>query len=138
LLSGDSVAKVAGLRKEQSALFNQLRSLARTLFRIRRPRGVPPARSKPGVGARITHGEYRMIVQAGMTDSLWLWLAQQGWREVTYRPDRRRYLEIPHAFVTELIDAGPDDRPQILEAAKAEAAYRPQLRGRRPATISRE
>lgn len=119
-------------------MINQLRSLARTLFRIRRPRALPPARNKPGVGARITHGEYRMIVQAGMTDSLWLWLAQQGWREVTYRPDRRRYLEIPHALVTELIDAGPDDRPKILEVAKAEAAYRPQLRGRRPATISRE
>ena len=91
-------------------MINELRSLARTLFRIRRPRAVPPARTKPGVGARVTHGEYRMIVQAGMTDSLWIWLAQQGWREVTYRPDRRRYLDIPHAFVTELIDAGPDDR----------------------------
>ena len=67
-----------------------------------------------------------------------IWLAQQGWREVTYRPDRRRYLEIPHAFVTELIDAGPDDRPQILEAAKAEATYRPQPGARRPATTSRE
>jgi hypothetical protein len=128
---------VASLRKEQSALINQLRSLARTLFRIRRPRVVPPARTKPGVGARVAHGDYRLIVQAGMTDSLWIWLAQQGWREVTYRPDRRRYLDIPHAFVTELIDAGPDDRPRILEAAKAEASYRPQTRGRRPTTISR-
>ncbi len=118
-------------------MINQLRSLARTLFRIRRPRAVPRARAKPGVGARVTHGEYRMIVQAGMTDSLWIWLAQQGWREVTYRPDRRRYLEIPHAFVTALIDAGPDDRPRILEGAKAEASYRPQTRGRRPTTISR-
>lgn len=119
-------------------MINQLRSLARTLFRIRRPRAVPRARAKPGVGARVTHGDYRMIVQAGMTDSLWIWLAQQGWREVTYRPDRRRYLEIPHGFVTALIDAGPDDRPLILEAAKAEASYRPQPRGRRPTTISRE
>lgn len=118
-------------------MINQLRSLARTLFRIRSPRAVPPARGKPGVGARVAHGEYRMIVQAGMTDSLWLWLAQQGWREVTYRPDRRRYLDVPHAFVTELIDAGPDDRPQILEAAKAEASYRPQARGRRPPTLPR-
>jgi hypothetical protein len=85
---------------------------------------------KPGVGARIACGEHRIIVQAGMSDSLWQWLAQQGWREVTYRPDRRRYLEIPHAFVTELIDAGPDDWGPILEAAKAEATYRPQGRGR--------
>lgn len=112
-------------------MVNQLRNLVRTLFRIRRPRATLPARSKPGVGARIAHGEYRMIVQAGMSDSLWQWLAQQGWREVFYRPDRRRYLDIPHAFVTELIDAGPDDRSQILEAAKAEATHRPQVRGRR-------
>ncbi|HET9023588.1 MAG TPA: hypothetical protein VFN64_03385 [Burkholderiaceae bacterium] len=112
-------------------MVNQLRSLVRNLFRIRRQRAVPPARGKPGVGARIAFGDYRIIVQAGMTDSLWIWLAQHGWREVTYRPDRRRYLEIPHAFVTELIDAGPDDRDGILEAAKAEATYRPQVRGRR-------
>jgi hypothetical protein len=110
---------------------NQLRSLVRTLFRIRRNRSVPVAGAKPGVGARITCGEYRIIVQAGMSDSLWRWLAQQGWREVTYRPDRRRYLEIPHAFVTELIDAGPDEYAPVLEAAKAEATYRPQIRGRR-------
>lgn len=111
-------------------MVNHLRSLVRNLFRIRRERVTPPARGKPGVGARIICGEYRIIVQAGMTDSLWIWLAQQGWREVTYRPDRRRYLEIPHAFVTELIDAGPDDRDRILAAAKAEATYRPQA-GRR-------
>lgn len=112
-------------------MVNQLRSLVRTLFRIRRKRSLPAAGAKPGVGARIACGEYRIIVQAGMTDSLWKWLAQQGWREVTYRPDRRRYLDIPHAFVTELIDAGPDEYAPVLEAAKAEATYRPRIRGRR-------
>ena len=74
---------------------------------------------------------YRIVVQAGMTDSLWKWLASQGWREVTYRPDRRRYCDIPSAFVTELIDVGPDDRAQVLEAAKAEATYRPQVKNHR-------
>jgi hypothetical protein len=116
---------------------NQLRNLVRTLFRIRRPRAVPRPSAKPGVGARIACGEHRMIVQAGMTDALWKWLMQQGWREVTYRPDRRRYLEIPHAFVTELIDGSPDDWQQILDTAKADASYRPDARSRRdrPASV---
>lgn len=103
-------------------------------MRIRRERAVPRAGTKPGVGARIACGDHRMAVQAGMTDPLWKWLAQQGWREVTFRPDRRRYLDIPHAFVTELIDASPDDWAQILEAAKADANYRPQGRPRRDAS----
>jgi hypothetical protein len=112
-------------------LFSQVQNLFRTLFRIRRKRGLPPAGQKPGVGARIACGEYRMIVQAGMTDSLWQWLAKQGWREVLHRPDRRRYRDISHAFVTELIDSAPDDRDQVLEAAKSEAVYRPQAGARR-------
>ena len=112
-------------------MINQLRSLFRTAFRIRRKRGLGPIGPKPGVGARIACDGYRIVVQAGMTDSLWKWLASQGWREVTYRPDRRRYRDIPSAFVTELIDVGPDDRAQVLEAAKAEATYRPQVKNHR-------
>ena len=112
-------------------MFNQLRSLFRTAFRIRRKRALAPARTKPGVGARIACDGYRIVVQAGMTDSLWKWLADRGWREIVYRPDRRRYRDIPSAFVTELIDVGPDDREQVLEAGKAEATFRPQVKRRR-------
>jgi hypothetical protein len=113
-------------------LFNRLRSLFRTAFRIRRKRALPPPGPKPGVGARIACDGCRIVVQAGMSDALWKWLASQGWREIVHRPDRRRYRDIPSSFVTELIDAGPDDRAQVLEAGKAEATYRPQVRGRWP------
>lgn len=76
-----------------------------------------------------------MIVQAGMSDALWRWLVKQGWREVMFRPDRRRYREIPHAFVTRLIDASVDERERVLAAAMANAAYRPAPM--RPGRLSR-
>jgi hypothetical protein len=118
------------------ALFTQLRNQFRNLFRIRRDRTVVPRLGrKPPVGARIVRDDVRMTVQAGMSDALWQWLGAQGWREVTFRPDRRNYREVPHAYVTRLIDASPDDHERILAAAVADAAYRPaaQRSGRPPA-----
>lgn len=105
-------------------LVAQVRDQFRTLLRIRRDRARPPAGHKPGVGARITCGDFRMSVQAGMSDSLWRWLTTRGWREVMFRPDRRRYRDIPHGFVTQLIDAAPEDRDRILAVATAHASYR--------------
>lgn len=96
------------------------------MLRVRRERFLPPAGQKPAVGARIVWGDVRMSVQAGMSEALWRWLARLGWREVLYRPDRRRYRDVPHAFVTRLIDASPDERDRILEAAIANAAVRMQ------------
>lgn len=106
-------------------LVTQVRDQVRTLFRIRRDRSLPPAGHKPGVGSRIVCGELRMTVQAGMSDALWRWLTKRGWREVQFRPDRRRYRDIPHAFVTQLIDAAPEHFEAILATATAQAAYRP-------------
>lgn len=65
-----------------------------------------------------------MSVQAGMSETLWRWLAKQGWREVLFRPDRRRYRDIPHGYVTRLIDASPEEHERLLAAAIANAAYR--------------
>jgi hypothetical protein len=73
-----------------------------------------------------------MSVQAGMADSLWRWLAKLGWREVMFRPDRRRYRDIPHGFVTQLIDAAPEERERILAVAISHASFRappPRTRG---------
>ena len=113
------------------AFVHQVRDQFRSLLRIRRERSVPPLGQKPGIGARITRGDLRMSVQAGMSDGLWRWLARQGWREVMYRPDRRRYRDIPSTFVTQLIDAAPEERDRILEAAMKHASHRPATaRGR--------
>lgn len=81
--------------------------------------------SRPTLGARICRDDLRMTVQAGMSDGLWRWLLAQGWREITFRPDRRRYREIPAAYVTRLIDATADERERILKAAVANASQRP-------------
>lgn len=114
------------------ALVTQVRDQVRTLFRIRRERSMPRAGLKPAVGARIACGDLRMSVQAGMSDALWHWLTRQGWREVTFRPDRRRYRDFQHAFVTLLFDAHPDDWKRILASAAEHASFRPHtLPGRR-------
>ncbi len=70
-----------------------------------------------------------MIVPAGLSHELWEWLMDQGWREVTYRPDHRVYRQIPVSCAAELTDATVDTRAQLLEEAmiRAElrACYRP-------------
>ena len=85
------------LPEKSLALVTQVRDQFRTLMRIRRDRALPSVGQKPGVGARIACGDLRMSVQAGLSDSLWRWLTKQGWREVMFRPDRRRYATSPTA-----------------------------------------
>jgi hypothetical protein len=47
--------------------------------------------AKPRIGARIVQVEsdVRLTVQAGLSDELWIWLLDRGWRVVTHRSDRR-------------------------------------------------
>lgn len=102
-----------------------VRDRVRTLLKIRVPREVGCTGGKPALGARICRGDVRMSMQAGMSDSLWRWLQAQGWREITFRPDRRRYRDIPPAYVTRLIDATTEERERVLNAAVANAVLRP-------------
>ena len=74
-----------------------------------------------------------MIVQAGMSDELWQWLMEQGWREPAYFPDRRQYRDIPASWVTTLVDAIAEDRAAVLVAASANAVLRPRLRNAKAA-----
>ncbi len=103
------------------------RDHVRGLLRIRTPRRLPRRGRKPRIGSYIAQGDLRMTVQAGLGDELWTWLLEQGWREVTYRPDRRRYREIPVTWVTRLIDAEPAERTALLAAADQKASTRPVL-----------
>ena len=113
-------------------LVGPVRDRVRTLLNIRVERGLRSAGVKPSIGARICCEDLRMTVQAGMSDALWYWLAKQGWREITFRPDRRRYRDIPTAYVTRLIDSYSEERERVLAAAVANAAYRG--RAMRPGT----
>jgi len=69
-----------------------------------------------------------MIVQAGMSDDLWVWLMEKGWREVAHFPDRRQYRDFPASWVTRLVDAIPEDREAVIAAATENAVRRPNLR----------
>lgn len=105
-----------------------VRDQVRTLLRIRCERDIPSESSKPPFGSKLFCGDIRMTVRSGMSDQLWRWLLDQGWREVPVRIDRRRYKDIPSAYVTRLIDAvANEERARVMEVAIANAQYRPRM-----------
>jgi len=114
-----------------------LRNRVRDFIRTQKPRSLPRRSAKPAIGAHIVFGDVRMTIQAGMSDDLWRWLLEQGWREPGYRPDRRRYREVPSTWVTRLIDAPPEARARVLEGAIENAVHRPGLRGATPSVAKR-
>jgi len=109
-----------------------LRSRVRGFLSLQKERALPRRGPKPGIGACIVRDDVRMTIQAGMSDDLWRWLMQEGWRELTYRPDRRHYREVPLTWMTRLIDAAPEMRGQVLAAAVTRAAHRVHLADSRP------
>ncbi len=107
---------------------SHVRDQVRTLLKIRCERGIPARGDKPPYGAKLFNGEYRLTVQSGMTDALWHWLQDQGWREVVVRVDRRHYKDIPTAYVTRLIDSvANEERARVMAGAIANAQYRPRM-----------
>jgi len=114
-----------------------LRNRVRDFMRARKERALPRRSPKPSIGSHVVAGDIRMTVQAGMSDDLWRWLLEQGWREPAYRPDRRRYREVPSTWVTRLIDAPPEARGRILDGAIENAAFRVGLRSNMAASGKR-
>jgi hypothetical protein len=110
------------------SIFYRVRSLAHE----QRPRRLPRRSAKPPIGARIVQVEsgVRLAVQAGLSDDLWIWLLDRGWRVVTHRPDRRRYRDIPWSQVTRLIDCDPVYRQKLLDEAIWNAEFRPTVGNR--------
>jgi hypothetical protein len=100
----------------------------RTLLNIRQQRRRPTAGRKPEVGAKIVLDDFRIVVQAGLSEALWKFLVQAGFREATHRPDRRHYRDVPPSFVADLY-AAPSNRWQaLLMGALQGAAKRPRVR----------
>ncbi len=97
----------------------------RTLLNVRKERARGPRGSKPRLGAKICLGEIRISVQSGLTDDMWSWLQEQGWREITHRPDRRRYRDVPPSKVTKLFDAPAGERLAVMKAAMNAAVAKP-------------
>jgi hypothetical protein len=86
-----------------------------------RRRALSPTGPMPRPGAQICSGNVRLTVQAGMSESLWRWLSNLGWRTIRFRPDRRRYHDIPDIWVRLLNEARPEQRERVLIDATAAA-----------------
>jgi hypothetical protein len=109
-----------------------IRDRVRSLTGGQRPRRLPRRSAKPQIGARIVQVEsgVRLTVQAGLSDDLWIWLLDRGWRVVTHRPDRRCYRDIPWSRVTRLFDCDPAYRGKLLDEAIWNAEFRPTVGSR--------
>ena len=105
----------------------------RNLFNIRQERMPPPPGPKPRMGAKIYLHDVRMAVQSGMTDELWDWLTELGFREITFSPDRRRYRDLPRSLVARMYDAPREEWRALLKVAIQEATKRPPIK-----TLSRQ
>jgi hypothetical protein len=118
-------------------LIDSWRTWLRSIKGGKLERQVPRRSRKPRIGTSIVHVRegLRMVVQAGMSDELWLWLMDQGWRVEHHRPDRREYREIPVSFVTRLIDADPRFREKMLVEAVMGAQQRAALTRTRKDTL---
>ena len=103
----------------------------RTLFNIRQERVRPPPGPKPRMGAKVYLHDVRMVVQSGLSDELWSWLTELGFREITFNPDRRRYRDLPRSLVARLYDAPSEEWRPLLKVAIQEATKRPPVK---PAT----
>ncbi len=108
-----------------------LRSHLRLLLGVRAkpPRRLPRRSSKPRIGTYVVDVRHnlRFVVRAGMSDELWRWLMDQGWRVESYRPDRRQYRDIPVSWVIALIDAEPAFRQEVLGDAMLSSQCRASL-----------
>jgi hypothetical protein len=93
-----------------------LRTRLRSLLGEQVPRALPRKSRKPRIGTYVVHVEegLRLVMQAGLSDDLWQWLMDKGWRVPAYHPDRRTYRDIPVSCVTRLIDADSSHRDQVL------------------------
>jgi hypothetical protein len=126
----------AELRRQcQNFYMNALQSIrdrVRSLAGEQCPRQLPRRSAKPRIGARIVQVEssVRLTVLAGLSDELWIWLLDRGWRVVTHRPDRRRYRDISWSRVTRLFDCDPTSRERLMVEAIRDAESRPTVGNR--------
>jgi hypothetical protein len=111
-----------------------LRDRLRALLGDQRPRKMPRRGAKPRIGSYVVHVGMgvRFTVQAGLSDELWVWLMDHGWRVVTHKPDRRTYRDLPSSWVTRLIDSHPTTRNKLIASAIEQAEVRTQIIARPP------
>jgi len=100
----------------------------RTLLSIRQQRKRARAGRSPGIGAKIVMDDFQIVVQAGLSEALWKFLVEAGFREANHRPDRRHYRYVPPSLVANLYNAPPEEWQALLMVALQEASKRPRVR----------
>jgi len=93
----------------------------RTLLNIRVKRETPTIGTKPRMGSKITLGGMRMFVTSTPPDELWYFFSLQGWREINFPRDRRKYIDLPRASFDLLMRCTSSEREtryrQLVAAA---------------------
>jgi hypothetical protein len=100
----------------------------RTMLNIRQRRKRPRAGARPAAGAKIAMEGFKITVLPGLSDELWEFLVHAGFREMTFRPDRRRYRSVSSSRVAELYKASHEHWRGLLVTALKEASNRPLVR----------
>ena len=93
----------------------------RTLLNIRVKREAPGMGAKPRMGGKIALGGMRMYVTSTPPDDLWYFFSLQGWREINFPRDRRKYVDLPRASFDLLAQCTSSEREtryrQLVTAA---------------------
>lgn len=94
-------------------VINNLKNALRRAFHLYVQRKQLPVTPNPGRGVKLINRDYRMVLHLPVKDEMWEWLLEKGWRESTFRPDRRRYRDVPMQATVEFLMA---DRKQRRKA----------------------
>jgi hypothetical protein len=110
-----------------------IKDTLRTLLKIRVKRETPVMGSRPRMGGKISLGPMRMYVTSNPSDELWYFFSLQGWREVSYPRDRRKYVDLPRGSFDLLARCNSADREVRYRQIVASASRRVQGQSARPA-----
>lgn len=94
-------------------LYERIRDGFRNLFNIRQKRRAAPVGSRPAKDSWICRGSIKMLVTHDIDNTLWQWLALNGWRKITVPNDRRRYRRLPKEALRILIKAPQEELDAI-------------------------
>jgi hypothetical protein len=102
-------------------VINNLKNALRRAFHLYVQRRQLPVTPNPGRGVKLINRDYRMVLHIPVKDEMWEWLLEKGWRESSFRPDRRRYRDVPMQATVEFLMAERKHRRKAyvraLEAA---------------------
>ena len=124
---------LAGSKRGPSDGTGVIKDKFRTILGIRVKRETPAMGAKPRMGGKIALGTMRMYVTANPSDELWYFFSLQGWREINFPRDRRKYVDLPRASFDLLARCSSAEREVRYRQLLASANQRAQARAPRQA-----